>query len=455
MEPSGHHYVAIFGGSVAGSEAAFQLAERGIRVVVFDQNTLPYGKIEDGLPLWHIKLRNKEEQNIDEKLSHPNIRFVPDIRLGRDIDFNDVVRNWGFSAVIIAVGAWKDRPLPVEGIDAYVGKGLIYQNPLIYWFNHKHEPDYSGPEIEIDDNALIIGGGLASLDVVKVVMIETVQKALQQKGINEDIFTLARSIKKVLEKHNLTISDLGLNGCTLFYRRRGKDMPLTSSPKETPDQIVKIESISQKVIDNSREKYLFHFEECYTPIDKIVQDGKLKGLIFQKTEVVNGNLRVVEGETKKAEGSVVISSIGSIPEKIPGIPSEKEIFKITDPVSCRIEGYDNVFAIGNAVTGRGNIKESLHHGRETTLKIMDQYLDMQETDFHNYLRNTEDRIALQATSIAEQISQKSIINDEAIRSILAKTRKFQDKVGFNGSYLDWIDRKKPVRLEKFISSNNV
>ncbi len=59
MKPSGHHYVVVFGGAVAGSEAASQLAERGIRVIVFDQNALPYGKIEDGLPLWHVKLHDK------------------------------------------------------------------------------------------------------------------------------------------------------------------------------------------------------------------------------------------------------------------------------------------------------------------------------------------------------------------------------------------------------------
>jgi flavin-dependent dehydrogenase len=61
------YFVAIFGGAVAGSEAALQLSRRGIYTVVFEQNALPYGKIEDGLPKWHVKLRNKEEEKIDEK----------------------------------------------------------------------------------------------------------------------------------------------------------------------------------------------------------------------------------------------------------------------------------------------------------------------------------------------------------------------------------------------------
>src|SRR5690606_13525813 len=104
--------------------------------------------------------------------------------------------------------------------DEYVGKGLIYQNPFIYWFNHKHEPGYAGEHYEIRDNAIVIGGGLASLDVVKVLMIETVQAALKARGMDVDMFALDRSIAKVLEEKGLTLDDLGVKGCTLYYRRR-------------------------------------------------------------------------------------------------------------------------------------------------------------------------------------------------------------------------------------------
>ena len=109
MNISKNHFVAVVGGSIAGSEAAFQLAEQGFQVVVFDQNILPYGKIEDGLPLWHIKLRDKEEGNINRKLSHKNIYFVPNIKLGKDVLFEDLDKNWGFSAVLLAIGASTPR----------------------------------------------------------------------------------------------------------------------------------------------------------------------------------------------------------------------------------------------------------------------------------------------------------------------------------------------------------
>ena len=125
------HIVAIFGGAVAGSEAASKLTERGIRCVIFEQNPIPYGKLESGLPKWHSKLRDKEEAKIDEKLKHPLVEYVPSVTLGDDIEFNDMVQNWNLSAILLATGAWKDRPRPEEGIDDYNGKRLVYQYPFV------------------------------------------------------------------------------------------------------------------------------------------------------------------------------------------------------------------------------------------------------------------------------------------------------------------------------------
>src|SRR5688572_28166911 len=62
------HVVAIIGGAVAGSEAAALCAERGILAIVLEQNDRPFGKIEDGLPRWHEKLREKEYAQIGENL---------------------------------------------------------------------------------------------------------------------------------------------------------------------------------------------------------------------------------------------------------------------------------------------------------------------------------------------------------------------------------------------------
>ncbi|MDO9261893.1 MAG: hypothetical protein Q7U08_08130, partial [Flavobacteriaceae bacterium] len=174
------HFIAVIGGSVSGSEAVNLLTEQNFRVVVFDMNKLPYGKLEDGLPNWHHNLRDRQTSVINEKLNHPNVDFIPTIKIGRDISIDEIKNDWGFSSVILANGAWKDRDLSIDDINKFIDKGLIYQNSLIYWFNHKHEATYNGSKYTMKNNAIVVGGGLASLDIMKIIMIELVQVALKE-----------------------------------------------------------------------------------------------------------------------------------------------------------------------------------------------------------------------------------------------------------------------------------
>src|SRR5438874_9840893 len=122
MASKDQHFVAVVGGAVSGSVAAEILANAGIRVAVIEQNTRPYGKIEDGLPRWHVEQRKQEYGRIDARMRKAGIMYVPATKLGRDVEFDDLVQNWGFSAVILANGAWRDRELGIAGEEAFAGK---------------------------------------------------------------------------------------------------------------------------------------------------------------------------------------------------------------------------------------------------------------------------------------------------------------------------------------------
>lgn len=450
---SGNHCVAIFGGAVAGSEAAYQLSLKGFRVVVFDQSLLPYGKLEDGLPKWHHKLRDQEEKKIDEKINQPNIWFVPGVKLGREISFEEVLE-WDFSAIILATGAWRDRVLPIEDIDQYVGRGLYYQNPFVIWFNHHHQPDYQDPACEIKDDAIVIGGGLASLDVVKILMLETVGQALIKRGISTDLFELEKKgIDKTLATLNLSMHDLGLKGCTLYYRRRAIDMPLTPMSTVTSQHLAKAQLVRQKILDNFQKKYLFHFIPCCIPIDKKTQGDRLTGITFQKTIVENDRVIPIPGQFLEVETPLAISSIGSIPERIEGIPSKGGVFSIPDPATCLIEGYNHVFAIGNAVTGKGNINESVKHSREISSGIIDHFFEWQQQEYQDWHRQTTHKVDLDMDQIITRIEKRPPLSDNKLQSILQRTRKMQQKVGYDGNYDNWIKKNLPLRYEEMINSN--
>ncbi|TFG99796.1 MAG: hypothetical protein E4H13_08525, partial [Calditrichales bacterium] len=285
MSRSGH-IVAVIGGAVAGSEAVHNLTKRGIRCVVFDQNHLPYGKLESGLPKWHVKLRDKQEALIDQHLDNPLVEFVPLMRMGENISFAELNEKWGFSAILLATGAWRDRPLGIKGIEPFIDKGLYYQNQFVDWFNKNHDPSFQDPTYHIEDNAVIIGGGLASIDVAKIIMTETVQWALHARGVETNVLELEKKgIAAYLESHNLRFEDLGLHGCTLYYRRRAVDMPLSSLPDNPTDKdYEQAFYVRKKILDNVQSKFLFKLEECRQPFDIIIESNQIKGLLFQKTE---------------------------------------------------------------------------------------------------------------------------------------------------------------------------
>jgi NADPH-dependent glutamate synthase beta subunit-like oxidoreductase len=449
--PRTPHLVAVIGGATAGAEVAGRLAEHGARVVVFEMNPRPFGKIEDGLPRWHVGLRQKEYETIRAKLARPGVEFVPCTKVGRDIPFEAIAREWGFSAVILANGAWRDRPLPVEGADAYVGRGLIYQNPFIIWFNHAGEPDYKGERFTPLDGALVLGGGLASIDVAKVLMLETTRAKLHERGIEMDLVELeVKGIPKQLEKHGLRFEDLGLAGCTLFYRRRIEDMPLAEIPEDADEKRrEKTMNARKRLLEKAQEKYGFHVEPLAAPEALLVESGRVVGLRLRRTRMESGKL-VNTDETFERRGPYVISSIGSIPEAIPGVPMKGELFAFTDWEIGRLDGYPSLFSVGNVVTGKGNIVASRKHAAQVYEDALASFLGLEE-DGHAgeaALPSRADAGAAQtAGHVAAHLAQAEPPAPEVVDAILARVRERQRAVGYDGNLAAWLEQATPRALE--------
>jgi NADPH-dependent glutamate synthase beta subunit-like oxidoreductase len=443
--------IAVIGGATAGAEMADRLAAEGAFVVVFEQNERPYGKVEDGLPRWHRELRHKEYKAIDTKLGQANVAFVPRTKIGRDVDFAALCRDFGFHAVVLANGAWRDRPLPIDGADAYVGKGLVYQNPFIIWFNHENEKGFSGMRFEPVDDAIVVGGGLASIDVAKVMMLETTRAKLRERGIDEPMIDLeVKGIPRVLERHGLRFEDLGLKGATLFYRRRIEDMPVVEVPDGADDaRRARVEATRKKLLDKAMERYLFRIEALSAPDGLIVEDGRLVGLRFRRTKMENGKLTSTD-ETFERRGAIVISSIGSIPEAIPGIDMKGELFAFSDWDLGRLEAYPNVFSAGNVVTGKGNIAASRKHAGHVAEEVIAAFLGVGERGHvgeEAVLDAARAETRAKAETIAKRVAEKAPHDAAAMAKLRDAVRALQQRVGHDGDYAAWIARVTPADLE--------
>src|SRR6266851_2163244 len=370
------HFAAIIGGGIAGSVAAEILVDNGIHSVVIEQNKRPYGKIEDGLPRWHREQRQQEYSRIDARLKKPGVFFLPCTKVGRDLDFQDLCDNWGFSVVVLANGAWRDRELGIPGAEKFIDKGLVYQNPFIYWYNHKNEEGYTGPTYQAPDEALVVGGGLASIDVAKILQLENYERVLRARGVQTDVYELEKKgVPVVCEMHGIAPEDLGVKGCLLSYRRLGEDMPLAQPPENaTPEQIAKTEAIRQKMLRLAQEKYLFRVQDRRVPTGLLVEDGRLVGLKVAETKVEGRKAEPIPGSEYQLRAPLVISSIGSVPEKISGVVTKGEYYDFSQEGLPRYLESDRVFGVGNVVTGRGNIRASLAHSQEVTTKLIENYI---------------------------------------------------------------------------------
>jgi NADPH-dependent glutamate synthase beta subunit-like oxidoreductase len=451
FKPEPRHVVAVVGAATAGSEIARLLASRGALVVVFEQNARPYGKIEDGLPRWHVKQRRDEYAEINNRLDHPNVEYVPMTPMGTGITFDELRTGWGLSAVVLAHGAWRDRPFPLGAADQYVGRGLIYQNPLIYWFNHYQERSYNGPRFKLGPGGIVIGGGLASIDVVKVLQVEMTLAALRQRGIDEDMVRLEREgIDAVLKNYQLSWSGLGIAPCKLFYRRRILDMPLSDIPPDAPPK--RAEAMRQaraKVLEKAQRKYLFEFEDRRVPTGIIVEHEHLAGVEMSRTEVVEGKARTLSGTAEPVRAPFVVSSIGSIPEPIPGIPQRGEVYEYADAtIGLLMDGATPVYAAGNVLTGKGNIKDSLDHATEVGTLVAERYLGIADDGSRAALAEGARQDAHQAgQQIAENLAPRPKLSAEEVAKILARARQRQKAVGYSGNYRAWIDSSTPPDLQ--------
>tara|TARA_Y100001970_G_scaffold294096_1_gene446761 strand:- start:3081 stop:4376 length:1296 start_codon:yes stop_codon:yes gene_type:complete len=421
------HLVAIVGGAVSGSVAASSLIEKGHTVVVIEQNPRPFGKIEDGLPKWHKKQREQEYAKINERLNHPNIFYVPKTKLGKDITFDDLSNNLNFSAIILAIGASKDRPINLTGIDTLEKNALVYQNDFIYWFNHQDEVDYN---IEIKDGVIIIGGGLASLDVAKACQIELFRNAIPESIKNEiDIEEIeTQGIPKICDKYDINYDQLNINGATIIYRRTSKQMPLADIPDNASEEVInKMQNVRMKILQKAMDKFLFNFQELVSPKELIINGNKLEGIVLNKTKLIDGKVQVLD-ENISINTNQIISSIGSIPEPIEGIQMDGEIYKVENEENGIYDKKKGIFLAGNAVTGKGNIRESMKHAEKVADYVMNSYLNPLDTANGEKL----------ASIVEDYLQKKDGLSNEEFEKIISKVHDLQKRVDYHNNYDDWI-----------------
>jgi hypothetical protein len=289
---------------------------------------------------------------------------------------------------------------------------------------------------------LVVGGGLASIDVAKILQLENYERVLRARGVQTNVCELEKKgVPAVCKMHGITPEDLGVKGCLLIYRRRAQDMPLAQPPENaTPDQIAKTEAIRQKMLRLAQEKYLFRVQDRRVATGLLVEDGRLVGLKVAETKVEGGKAEPVAGSEYQLRAPMVISSIGSVPEKIPGVAMRGEYYDFNHETLPQYGESDHVFGVGNVVTGQGNIRSSLLHSQEVATKLIENYIGVADegTKPARFYAGAEARGTAQALAVRDRVQVMRGLSYHEVAAIEQRIRAFQERVGYAGDYDSWI-----------------
>ena len=177
----------------------------------------------------------------------------------------------------------------------------------------------------------------------------------------------------------------------------------------------------------------------------IVENGRLVGLKLAETKVEGRKAEPIPGSEQELRAPLVVSSIGSVPEKLPGLNMSGEYYTFAGKDVPRYTAMDRVFGVGNVVTGQGNIRVSLVHSQKVTKRVVDC---MKGSDGNAAaVSGSEQQVASTMGAIEKQIEAIPQLSDDQMRAVERQVHALQQKAGFTSDYDSWIAKVTPPDLE--------
>lgn len=301
--------VAVIGSGAAGLAAAHDLARLGYRVTIFE--ALPViGGMFYLVPEYRLP-RNLIRAEIEAILSL-GIETVTNTVVGRDISFDEIQKE--YKAVIIAVGAWLSRPLPIDGMDL---KGVHQGIPFL-----KKASFYE--ETGIGKKVIVIGGGNVAMDVARVAV---------RLGQNE-VHVVSLESMDEMPADKAEVED-ALDEGVIFHPSNGPKRVMGKDGRATGLECIKVKSVFDS-------------------------QGRFNPVFYEGTEFV-------------LKGDTVIVTIGQMSDS--SFLPEGRGFKVGRSGVITVEqdtmstGVPAVFAVGDVAHGPGIFIQAIASGQKAARSI--------------------------------------------------------------------------------------
>ena len=297
--------MAVIGAGPAGMSCAYFLANRGYNVTVFDKNPVPGGMLTHGIPSFRL---DRDVINAEiEVLKEMGVEFKCGVEVGKDITIQQL-RDEGYKAFSLAIGAQKSIPVGVEGDTL---EGVYGGVDFLRQVN-------TGAAPEIGKSCAVIGGGNVAMDICR------------------------------------TAVRLGAENTYVIYRRSRDEMPADAEEVE--------EAIAEGV----------QFCFLNAPVEILGENGKVSGIKVEVMSLGEADEKgrrkpVGTGEYKVIAVDSVISAIGQKVDTgaldLGGVQFNKNGTIIADAVTLQT-GESDIFVAGDVYTGPKFAIDAIAAGRE-------------------------------------------------------------------------------------------
>jgi NADPH-dependent glutamate synthase beta subunit-like oxidoreductase len=343
--------VAIVGSGPVGLSAAHDLARMGYSVTIFEAAAVAGGMLSLGIPEYRLP-RSVVDAQIREILDAGDVTLRVNQAAGRDFTIRQL-REQGFHAVVLAVGAHRSRELSIPGVDldgVHKGIDFLLNANLGYRFT-------------IGKKVVVIGGGNVAMDVARSAAREVLKQSVpgEAEPNTENISAVATH-----EMMDISLSALrlGAHEVSIVCLEHRHEMP----------------AALEEVQEAELEGIVMH--DGRGPRRVLGEDGKVIGLETVRTKAVfdaagKFNPSFEENSESVLECDTIILAIGQAPRldflaPEDGIEVSGRGLLVADKATLMTTA-PGVFAGGDCVFGPRLIIDSVGDGKRIALGI-DKYL---------------------------------------------------------------------------------
>lgn len=306
--------VAIIGAGPSGLTAAYELAQKGFKVTVYESMPEPGGMLRYAIPAYRLPkdVLEKEVQYIKDL----GVEIKTNMTLGKDITLEGLEKD--YDSVLIAIGTQKSRSMVLPGEES---SGVLQALEFLNDVN-------SEQKIQLKGSVAVIGGGNVAIDA-------------------------ARSAYRI-----------GAEEVHLLYRRTSEEMPAYHYDVLKAEQEGVIFHFLTNPVCYLSESGELTSVECVK-----MERGEPDESGRKRPVMIDGSEYLMDVDT-------VILAIGQIPDD-ESIPSSVDVTKnsliVVDEMTLETN-KEGVFACGDIVLGPSSAIEAIAAGKRAAESI-ERYLD--------------------------------------------------------------------------------